>query len=348
MIEDLRHIISNFQLHGQLVHLRPTAIGLINDTFYIETNSDSDLYKYILQKVNVFVFPHPERIMDNIAIVGEVLQASDYSLRILKAVPSKSGSDLFQYAENSYWRLFPFIENTYTINTVEDASIAYEAAFSFGEYTRYIGEVNPKHLHTTIPNFHNTPFRFLQFKNTLQQADTERQRLASKEIEILLSYQHLLATYEAFSHIIRPVHYDTKINNILFDKTTDRPKAIIDLDTLMPGALPYDFGDMVRTYTPTVDENERDWKEVKVRPNILRAITNGYLDGLKDSIHPLEKKHLTDGAVLIIYEQAVRFLEDFLLGDPYYRVDYPEQNLYRTRNQIALLKDYLGRLSGMR
>ncbi len=345
MIEDLRHIISSFQIQGELTQFKPHAVGLINDTFYIETSTASNLYKYILQQVNVFVFPHPERIMENIATVYEALSASDYPLTVLKATPTKKGSDLYQSSAKSYWRLFPFIENTYTINSVNEESVAYEAANSFGEYTRYMEAVDLQKLHTTIPDFHNTPLRYSQFKTALKQVDEQRQTEAYKEIEILLSYQYLLASYEGFSYLKRPVHYDTKINNILFDKETHRPKAIVDLDTLMPGFLPYDFGDMVRTYTPSVDENEKDWKQVGVRENILQAITAGYLDGIRDSIHPVEKKHLTDGAVLIIYEQALRFLTDFLLGDQYYKVEYPNQNLYRTRNQIALLKDYLGILS---
>lgn len=341
MIEDLRQIIDSFQIKGQLVLLKPTAIGLINDTYYIETRLGEDYYKYILQQINTFVFPKPKDIMDNIAMVQKALQASTYPLIVLGAIPTKTGSNLLQTSNHSFWRLFPFIENTYTINKVSEESIAYDAAFSFGEYTRYISAVDIQQLHTTIPDFHNTPLRFFQFEKALQQADAARKKIASKEIKALLSFKYLLPRYKLFSQFIRPVHYDTKINNILFDRKTNRPKAIIDLDTLMPGLLPYDFGDMVRTYTPSVDENEKDWNLVQVRENILTAVTQGYLDGLKDIIHPVEKQHLSNGAILIIYEQALRFLKDFLLGNPYYKVAYPNQNLARTNNQLVLLKQYL-------
>jgi len=346
-LKQLESIVAQFRVQGKPVKMTPIKVGLIHQTFLVENKKEDESIKYLLQEVNTFVFKQPEWVVDNIAKVANHLKQKEYPLKILETIETIMGGHLLR-DQGKCWRLLYFFDQTFTVNETDDESLAYNAAYAFGEYARYLGDLDCEKLNTPIADFHNTPLRFEHFKRAIQpayrtgrQGVSERVIHAKKEVDELLSFKALLQSYHQFSHLVRVVHYDTKINNVLLDKSTKKPVAIVDLDTLMPGMLPYDFGDMVRTISPPVDENEKDTTQVRVRENILKAITNGFLDGIKEAIDPIEKENLYNGAALIIYEQALRFLSDYLLGDPYYQVNYPSQNLVRAQNQIVLLKDFL-------
>lgn len=335
----LHTVVKNFQIEGDLISFQPISVGLINETYQVSMESKS----YVLQRINDQVFKSPARVMENIESVALYLEHKNYPRKILKPIQTNEGKAYHQDQNRQFWRLFPFFENTITCNKIDNPDLAYSAAFAFGEHTRYLGDFDQRNLHITIPDFHHTPLRYQHFEKALSMAEKERLKCASLAIRTVKDFSYILKAYDHIQSNLRVVHYDTKINNLLLDENNLEPVCVIDLDTLMPGMLPYDFGDMVRTFTPPVDENDPDIKQVIVREPIFEAVRAGFLAGMRDQIRPEEKKYLNEGAKLIIFEQALRFLTDYLLGDTYYAVTYSQQNLIRANNQLALLKDFLNK-----
>jgi len=336
MIEKLQPIISQFNIDGLLTQVMPIEIGHINQTYKINTHNGLKLEAFILQRINTQIFKQPAKVMENIINVAKFLFHKKYPKTVL--VPIQSTKDeSFVCVDGEYWRLYPFVENTHTFNEVSNEDQAYAAAFVFGEYANYLSDFQAKKLNITIPDFHNTKLRYQQFLEAVKNGVGERKKKAQSSIEQLLTYPYLLDITKGVKLPLRVTHNDTKINNILFDKTSGKAVCIIDLDTLMPDTLLYDYGDMVRTFTPPQDENSTDFDQIYVRKEILHALTTGYKDGLKDKLTSLEATLLLHGGKLTIYEQALRFLTDYLQDDIYYKVVNEEQNLTRTKNQLYLL-----------
>jgi len=336
MLEKLQPIIRQFQVEGQLFKVAPIEIGHINETFKLTLKNRQLESDFVLQKINTRIFKSPPAVMGNITKVGQFLKKNNYPKGIL--MPLKSvDNQYFVNNDSTYWRLFPFIKNTQTFNEVDTPEKAYLAAFAFGEYGRYLNDFDAKVLEETIPDFHNTNLRYQQFFEWTKKAEENRKEKAQKAINQLFEYHYLVSVVKDVKLPLRVAHNDTKINNILFDKTTQQPVCVIDLDTLMPGSILYDYGDMVRTFTPSLDENSDDYEQIYVRKKILKALTDGYIAGWQEELNYLETKLLNFGAQLTIFEQALRFLTDYLAGNPYYKVAYEEQNLVRAKNQICLL-----------
>lgn len=345
MLEKLPAILEQFQIKGQFIKAVPIEIGHINATYQVTVLIGQNKALFVLQKINTQIFKKPLEVMDNIARVGNFLTEKKYPREVL--IPVKSIDNQYVVIDNSgYWRLFPFIQNTLTYNQVDTVEQAYAAAFAFGEYTNYLNDFEVNSLQVTIPNFHNTSLRYRQFFETTKNGIVERKKKAKKAIDKLLTYHHLLTKIKATKLPLRVTHNDTKINNILFDKTSGAAVCVIDLDTLMPDTLLYDYGDMVRTFTPRLDENSADYAQIYVRKEMLNALTEGYLEGLDGKITALENELLIYGSKLTIFEQALRFLTDYLQGDVYYKVTNEEQNLIRTKNQLCLLES-LVKISGI-
>lgn len=331
-------ILQQFQIQGKIEHIEPIEIGHINQTYKV--NISDDRSSFVLQRINTQIFKQPVEVMSNIEKVGEFLKTKDYPKEILLPTQSVDNQNVV-VVDDSYWRLFPFISNTQTFNEVINEEMAFAAAFTFGEYGNYLQDFPMESLFETIPNFHNTALRFDQFFTSIKHTNAARKKKAQKAIAQLLTYKNLLKDIARLSFPIRVTHNDTKINNVLFDKTTGKAVCVIDLDTLMPGNLLYDFGDMVRTFTPALDENSDDYDNIQVRPAILKALTKGYIAGWGGALTKLEENALMYGAQLTIFEQALRFLTDFLNGNIYYKVANEEQNLVRAKNQICLLESLL-------
>lgn len=337
----LNHIIKNF-LHTEGVGItsETLTLGHINDTFKIvlsPINSINVPETYILQRVNAHIFKEPAKIMSNIELVATHLKAKNYPKHILTCLKTLKGDNFYQNTEG-YWRLVPYIPNTYSILKADDENQAFEAASAFGEYLKYLNDIDISKVHTIIPNFHNAQFRISQYFDALNNNPTTiRLKNAQKEIEFcekrLAFYKNYIAQVPA-----RVTHNDTKISNILFDKTSQKASCIIDLDTLQPETILSDFGDMVRTYTPQYDEDEKDISKIEMRLGYMKALIEGFLSQVQDFLTEEERKNLIFGAKRTIFIQALRFLTDYLNNDIYYKTHYDEQNLNRTKNQIALLK----------
>lgn len=335
------HILKNFiNTEGVSISTETLKSGHINDTYKVTVNpldNTNAQDTYILQRVNAQIFTEPQKIMSNIEQVALHLRAKNYPQHILSCIKTREGEN-FHHNTEGYWRMIPYISNTYSIIKAENESQAYEAAWAFGEYLNYLNDIDVSKIETIIPNFHNAPFRIMQFNEALKNCQLEnRLALAQKELEYCHERLDFYKNYIA--HVpIRVTHNDTKISNILFDKTTQKASCIIDLDTLQPETLLSDFGDMVRTYTPQYDEDEQDIDKIEMRLEYMKALIEGFLSQVKNFITPEERANLIYGAKRTIFVQALRFLADYLNSDTYYKTHYEEQNLNRTKNQIALLK----------
>ncbi|MEM9917316.1 MAG: aminoglycoside phosphotransferase family protein [Bacteroidota bacterium] len=341
----LSSVLGRFDLTASLpFYYEQLSIGLINRSYKIYVGKKATQASYLLQQINTRIFQRPAQLMENIGRVGAYLANTSYPRQVLRPLPTCDGSYFWKTAEGLYWRVFPFIANSQSFRSVDSVDLAYEAAFTFGEYARYLADFDANCLHITIPDFHNTPLRFQHFKSAVKAASSDRLAKAKNVILTLEAWKPLLALYPPLQSHLRVVHYDTKISNVLLDVHSGQGICIVDLDTLMPGMLAYDFGDMVRTFTPAVDENEQVLEKVVARSDMLSATHAGFLDGLKDRISRAERLQLMDGVQLIIFEQAMRFATDYLMGDVYYPVSYEMQNLRRAENQCRLLSDLLEKI----
>jgi len=334
-------VASFFGSHAEGLVIEPITTGHINDTHKISLiTPKGDKAYFIIQRINREIFKYPNRIMNNIELVARHLQSKGYARTILKPLRTIKGSLLSVRGRGNakeYWRAYPFIAGGYTVNTVETVGQAEEAGFAFGEYIRYLGDIDMKQVQVIIPNFHNISFRVGQYEAAKATSKgSERWVACAREMAFLDAQIPSFAKSERMP--VRITHNDTKINNILFDRITGKASCILDLDTLMPGSLLSDFGDMVRTYTPAFDENEADVGLVEMRMPYFEAMTRGFLGGLGSEITQMERENLVRGAERVVLVQMMRFLTDYLNGDTYYKTEYGEQNLVRTRNQMKLLE----------
>ena len=348
MKKDIQNIAQNFlDTEGSIFDAEVLKSGHINDTFKISLENGSSIEHFIVQKLNTSIFPEPQKIMENIETVAQHLTSKGYEKAILSCLKTKKGEYFHQNTPEGineggnltgFWRMIPFIENTYSILKVENVNQAFEAAKAFGEYLKYLVDLDISKIHTIIPNFHNAAFRLQQFREALKNKPTD-ERLQNAHNSLIFIEKRISYFSQIIENIpLRVTHNDTKISNILFDKTTQKAACIIDLDTLQPSTLLSDFGDMVRTYTPQYDEDERDLEKVEMRLPYFEALMDGFLSELGSVLTISEKANLIFGAKRTVFVQALRFLTDYLNNDIYYKTDYPEHNLARAENQIALLR----------
>ena len=266
---------------------------------------------------------------------------------MLEIVPTSEGQLLYADALGHYWRVFPFITNSISFDTVSSKELAFEAACTFGRFFRYLIDMDASQLTVTISDFHNTTRRIRELKEANQLDPLGRVCKCNFLTESLLDLKSLTEKREALDLPLRITHNDTKFNNVLFDKDSLAGTCVIDLDTLMPGTILSDFGDMVRTFTSPVSEEEPDLNLVHIRLEYFKALTGGFLEELGPYLEASEKENLLFGAKLIIYEQCIRFLTDYLRGDVYYPIRYPDQNLDRAKNQWALLQSFFAQEAEM-
>jgi Ser/Thr protein kinase RdoA (MazF antagonist) len=332
----MQKIIAYFFPNATTIRTEKLQSGHINDTFLITV----DEKKYILQRINTHIFSQPKAIIRNMILVNRYLQRSDYRLQVVSLMKNKGEKVYFDSKKHGFWRVMPFIEQSYAPEQPRDSAQVQAAGRAFGHFMASLKKLPVARLRTILPNFHDASWRFEQFEEALQQALPARAEVAKKWITIALSYQHLIAHYQ---HIIadlplRTTHNDTKITNILFNNHTHEPLAIIDLDTVQAGTVLSEFGDMVRTFCNTASEDEPDTTKIKFRTDYFDALKIGFLKETHPILTNLEIENLDFGAKLTIYIQALRFLGDYLKGDVYYKIKYDDHNLVRAINQLVLLE----------
>ncbi|MGH8024178.1 MAG: phosphotransferase enzyme family protein [Limisphaerales bacterium] len=340
---DLRIVAERFDLRGRFLDAIPYGNGHINDTYAATFDRDGARARFIVQRVNHHVFKNPGALMDNIQRVTLHLKnraagEPDRDHRFLTVIPTRGGAPFYQDERGNYWRVYNFIEKARTYETVESPRQAFEAAKAFGRFQRLLADLPAPRLHDTIPDFHHTPKRFEALEKAIETDPANRARLAKPEIEFASSRKAICRVLLEANLPERVTHNDTKLNNVMLDDATGQGVCVIDLDTVMPGLAPYDFGDMVRTATSPAREDERDLSKVTMQFPMFEALARGYLASAAEFLALREKELLVFSAKLITFEIGIRFLADFLGGDRYFKVHRDGHNLDRCRTQFKLVE----------
>ena len=340
---DLNAIAARFAIDGKVLEIKPLGNGLINDTYKITTDGP---HSYVLQRVNNAIFTDVDLLQNNIVAVTrhirKKLQAAgetDIDRKVLTFIPLKDSKKTYCVVEDKYWRVSIFIPDAYTYETV-DPKYSRFAGLAFGRFEAMLADI-PDALGETIPDFHNMELRARQLREAV--AADRVGRMAEPEVQeilaTLLPYEEEMCKAERMHRegILpkRICHCDTKVNNMMFDKEGN-VLCVIDLDTVMPSFVFSDFGDFLRTAANTVAEDDPNIDQVDFRMDIFEAFAEGYIASAKVFLLPQERENLPYAACLFPYMQAVRFFADYINGDTYYKIKYPEHNLVRTRNQVAL------------
>jgi hypothetical protein len=347
---ELRAVGRAFAIPGDFLEGFPYGTGHINDTFVAVYRQAGTGIRYIHQRINTGVFKDPAAMMDNIRRVAEHQRSrlahlfpGDLSRRVLWPLPARDGSRLFIDPQGGCWRTYFFIEGARTYDVIEDDAQAYAAARAFGAFQEALVDLPGSRLHEAIPHFHDTPRRFKSLQAALASDPVRRAAACAEETEFALSQGpkvgRLLGMHAAGLLPERVIHNDTKLNNVLLDDATGAGICVIDLDTVMPGLVGYDFGDMVRTATMPVAEDETDLSRVAMQWSKFEAIARGYLFSAGAFLNRCEKETLAFSGWLMTFEVGLRFLTDHLEGDTYFKVRRENHNLDRARTQFALARD---------
>ncbi|WP_036150728.1 phosphotransferase enzyme family protein [Maribacter forsetii] len=320
--ESIQKILAEFNLNGNSLIWSPLTSGLINDTYLV---TESDGQQYILQKINTQVFKNAGILMDNIQFALPILHADNYA-QITFLTTTTGANYLIQ--NNEFWRMMTFIPNSTTFDTTTNSNTAFEAGRIIGKFHQLLQDVNTSLFKDTLPKFHNLDYRTKEFQLTLENADVEK--LKTAELAILKA-QHLineLNNLNTDNLPIRVCHNDTKLNNILFSKTSEKALCLIDLDTIMKGYFFYDFGDAIRTVVNNAPEDEQNHDLINFDESLFKA----FVDGLASNgpiLTSAEKESLPLGTVFMPFIHGLRALTDYLNNNKYYKVTYENQNLDR-------------------
>ncbi|MDR1780534.1 MAG: aminoglycoside phosphotransferase family protein [Tannerella sp.] len=343
--EDYLQILSRFRLEDKPVAAEPFGNGHINDTLKVTTDRGED--KYVLQRINHAIFTDVEMLQRNIQTVTNHIRQilvdrgeSDIDRRVLTFLPADNGKT-FHFDGANYWRVSLMIPRSKSYDVVNEA-FSYEAGKTFGEFQLMLSDLPEGALGETIPNFHNMEFRLEQFRDALKTDAAHRLSSVADLVDAIEQRAEAMCIQEKLFREgklkKRTNHCDTKVNNILFDDADGKALCVIDLDTVMPGYVLSDIGDFIRTGANTGAEDDACLDNVGVDMEIFKAYTRGYMETAKGFLTPLEISLLPYGGRLLTYMQTVRFLTDYINGDTYYKIHYPEHNLVRTRAQYKLLQ----------
>lgn len=337
----------------EIVSIDPYGNGHINSTWLaIHKSSDGKETKNLMQKISTVAFKNPEQLMENIVGVTEFLcdkVEEDGTLTVIKTL---DGKNLYIDELKNYWRAYKFIDDATAYQQIENENDFYICGLAFGEFQQMLAEYPAEKLHETIVNFHNTPSRFADFKQALAEDVMGRAKDVKPEVDFVLAREcradEITSKLDSGEIPYRVTHNDTKLNNILIDNATGKAKCVIDLDTVMPGAAAYDFGDSIRFGASTGAEDETDLSKIEVDLHLFEVFAKGYLSTANKFLTPAEKDTLVTGAYLMTLECGVRFLTDYLKGDVYFKIHRENHNLDRCRTQFKLVADMEAKESKMR
>lgn len=316
----------------------------------INAGNASRQRRFILQRINKDVFHDPAAVMDNVCRVAAHLHSKAAEPRNCLSLVRALDDNFYCVDERGdYWRMYRFLEGLQSYDSVPSKVHARHTAREFGRFMAQLRDLPGPRLHETIPDFHNTPARYARLHEACEADTHDRSKHCGREIEQALKYEDsagLLVALKASGDIPeRVVHNDTKINNVMFD--ADRAVCVVDLDTVMPGLAPYDFGDMVRSATMTAAEDETDLSRVAMRFDYYEALVEGFLTATGGFLTEAEVDSLAVSGRIITIEAGIRFLIDYLCGDRYFRTQRPGQNLDRCRAQFALAASIDAQLDDM-
>lgn len=338
-------IFPHFCSDEKIGKIKPLNSGHINNTFHIQTECNA----YVIQQINTNVFKKPHEVMSNIITVTDHLRkkisenGGDAERETLTFMKADTGGYYYISPKGEYFRMYKYIGDVTTYQIVEKPEHFRNAATAFGKFQNMLSDFPAFSLYETIENFHHTPLRYMALERAIADDKLGRAKSVKAEIEFALARKAeagALVDAIACAEIpVRVTHNDTKLNNVLIDNKTQQAICVIDLDTVMPGSMLYDFGDSIRFGTNPAPEDEPDVSKVVMNMELYRVYTEGYLTELKDSITSGELKYLPLSAKIMTLECGIRFLTDYLEGDTYFKTSHELQNLHRTRTQFKLVAD---------
>ncbi len=347
--KELHDILDNFSLAGKFISCNPIDDGHINDTFKVTYEIDGSEIHHLLQRINTDVFKNPEQLMANVNYVTSFLRdkviaaGGNPERETLYCKPCKNGKKYFAANDGKVWRVYNFVEDSFSYNSIESPDVFLRAGRAFGKFQHCLSDFPIDRLYETIPDFHNTAKRYKNLMDSVQRNASGRAICAGNEIDFARAHRNDTYILTGMAEIgelpIRVTHNDTKLNNIMFDKKTNFPICVVDLDTVMPGLSLYDFGDAIRFGANTGAEDEKDLSKVSIDLELYKQYTRGYLMEAGSSLTASEIACLPFSAKIMTLECGMRFLTDYIDGDVYFKISYKEHNLDRCRSQFALVAD---------
>lgn len=355
--EILNNIVPQFKINGTPKNIYEIKSGHINNTYAIECYEGENVIKYILQEININVFKKPDELTANINNVCNYLyneiksEGLDPSRRTLKLFPTINNNLVYK-TNNSVWRVYNYITNATAYQSADKPNLLYQAAKGFGVFQRRLSNYPADTLYETIPYFHDTVHRYEDFLCAVKNDVAKRVDTCKDLINEVKSFSHysniIVDGLKDNSIPLRVTHNDTKLNNIMIDDDTLEGICVIDLDTVMPGSLLYDFGDSIRFAANNGFEDDPNLDNVYLRLDLFDEYTKGFIEGLDGHITEKELDLLPVSALILTYELVLRFLGDYLNGDTYFKTGYEEHNLIRAKAQMKLTKDIEGKLDTMK
>ena len=346
---ELYCIAEHFSIRGNITSIEFINKGYINCTYKVETLSENNhVHQYILQKINTNVFPDVDALMNNFKLTTEHLRMnmqmpgvhSRGSVQMLRL--TKDG-ELYLKDDSGAWRMMTYFDHVYSLDIPDSPDVFYHAGVSFGRFIKALQAADVGKFKEVIPNFHNTASRYRDLESAISLDPVGRVADVAEEIAFIRAradmFGKIAEALESGKIPTRICHNDCNLNNILFDEKTHLPVAIIDLDTVMPSSPLYDFGDSMRIGTNTAKDDEKDLDKVSCDLHLYERYAKGYLEACGDVLTKEELELLPYAALIITSEDGIRFLMDYINGDTYYKISYPEQNLDRSRTQLKLLAD---------
>ena len=354
--KELLDIIKNFDIRGDIKELNSINNGIINTTYVVKTDDKGNINKYLLQKINTSIFTEPFKLMKNIENVTKYISLNDSeskdTINVIKAkygLPLYVTSDPFSHKE--YYRVYNYIDNTISYNKSEKTEIVYNTGKAFGHFCKVLRDFPINDLEETIKDFHDTKKRYDKLIETYKLNPVNRNNRAFKQISEIISREEecsvLVNLLEDNKIPYRVTHNDTKVNNVLMDSLTKEPVAVIDLDTVMKGSGLYDYGDGVRSAASNALEDETNLDNVYINMDMFKAYTDGYLSEMAPYLNEEEILNMANSIKIITLELAIRFLDDYLSGDTYFKTNYDDHNLDRCKNQLKLVNDIDEKLEDM-
>ena len=350
--DNLITIAQQFTLEDKITEVKPFGSGNINDTFLVTLDSAGEQH-FILQKINTQVFRQPQLVMENISTVTEHIynRLKDTPLNrrweVLRVLPTKDNRDYYIDNNSSFWRGISFIDNSQSFDTIRDIEQAKEIGYGLGTFHHLVSDLSPEKLADTLPGFHITPLYLKQYNEVLAKTTVPKSVEVNYGLQFICDASggrshraflpHILENAKAEGKLpLRLMHGDPKINNILFDTTTNQSVSVIDLDTVKPGLIHYDIGDCLRSGCNPVGEETQEWETVLFDPDLCQGILQGYLSVAKAFLTENDYIYIYDAIRLITFELGLRFFTDYLAGNVYFKVKYPEHNLARALVQFKL------------
>ena len=340
-------VIGNFLIDGELEKIKVNTQGHINSTFVSTFIKDGVRTKYTHQKINRNVFKNPKEVMENIVAVTKHIEEKvssfpDKDRRVLKVIFTKDNLPYYIDEDGEYWRTYIFIENVNTYDKIPSVNAARNLGKGIGNFQKQLSDFDGSRLNITIPHFHDMNLRYRQLDDAVKADVKGRCAQVKAELDFLYANRERgCRIWDDFEKGILPnrvTHNDTKMNNVLFDPVSDEAVCVIDLDTIMPGTILFDTGDMIRTACNTAEEDEKDLSKVSFDAEMYKSLIGGYMESADSFLTKEEREGIKESGRVITQIMAVRFLTDYIAGDVYYHTAYNDHNLVRCRTQLSLMK----------